>query len=234
MPGGDPPRVLPLTDRRLKPAASRISLIVSDVPADVYAAGAIESRLSDLDWVAKCGTAHHAVADEIVQHYTVIPFRLFTLFSNDAKAVATLGRRAQAIDAALKRVSGKGEWVLKITKGATGAEGAKGAEGAITGTSFLQQKAAAKQVAAETARRAREEAAAVYETLAGMAIESAYRDVEGGTLLLDASFLLPARKLPAFKRALTKAATGLLENGCRVTLTGPWPPYSFVSLASRG
>ena len=227
MPGGAKPRALPLSEGRLKPA---VSLIVSDVPAEMYSTEAIESRLSDLDWVAQCGTAHHAVADEIVQKHTVIPFRLFTLFSSDATAISALGRRARAIDAALKRVNGKGEWLLKITKSAEGAKGAGGAEGAMTGTSFLQQKAAAKQAAAETARRVREDAAAAFETLAGMAAESTSRDVSAGTLLLDASFLVAARRLPAFKRALTAAAKGLLESGCRVSLTGPWPPYSFVAL----
>lgn len=239
MPGGDAPRVLPLNDS--------ITLIVSDVPAATYSSEAIESRLSDLDWVAKCGTAHHGVADEIVQQHTVIPFRLFTLFSSDAKAVATLGRHARAIDAALKRVAGKAEWVLKISKpepgdrGDRGARGARGAAGArsaaVTGTSFLQEKAAARQSAAETATRVRQDAAAAYETLAGMAAESTYREVGSAAgLLLDASFLVPARQLPAFKRALSKVSSRLLADGCRVSLTGPWPPYSFVALgpASRG
>jgi hypothetical protein len=222
MPGGDPPRVLPLNDA--------ISLIVSDVPADTYASGVLESRLSDLDWVAQCGTAHHAVADEIVQKHTLVPFRLFTLFSSDAKAVATLGRRARAIDAALKRVSGRGEWVLKISKPTRGAESAGGAGGPSSGTSFLQKKAAAKQAATETAKRVREGAVATYDTLAGMAAESTYREVDGGAgLVLDASFLVPTRQLEAFKSALSTTAAGLLEAGCRVSLTGPWPPYSFVA-----
>jgi gas vesicle protein GvpL/GvpF len=240
MPGGEPPRVLPLNDA--------ISLIVSDVPADTYASGVLESRLSDLDWVALCGTAHHAVADEIVQKQTLVPFRLFTLFSSDAKAVATLGRRARDIEAALTRVSGKGEFVLKISKpgagaargagrGARGALGARSAEGASSGTSFLQKKAAAKREAIETAKRVREDAHKTYDTLAGMAAEATFREVDGAAgLVLDASFLVPTRELEAFKRALSTTAAGLLEAGCRVSLTGPWPPYSFVAFerASRG
>jgi hypothetical protein len=230
MPGGAPPRVLPLNDN--------VSLIVADVPASVYAGGAIEARLSDLDWVSRCGTAHHAVADEIVQMHTVIPFRLFTLFSSDAKAVATLGRRAKTMDKALERVAGKTEWVLKISKPAKGEVSPKLAEDSArakadtsTGTSFLQKKAAAKHAAAEAAKRVLEDAARTYETLAAMASESTLRQVDSGAgLLLDASFLVPSRKVAAFKRTLSQAADGLLEAGCRVSFTGPWPPYSFVAL----
>jgi hypothetical protein len=221
--------VLPLTSRG-------VSLIVATDPADTYAGTAVELRLGDLEWVARCGTAHHAVADELAQKHAVIPFRLFTLFSSDKSAVSALGRRRRDMEKALERVAGKNEWVLKISKPDRGAQGAAGARGAVgaqdSGTSFLQKKAVAKQAAVETARRVGEDAAASYDALAAMAAESTVRDVDSGAgLLLDASFLVAARKVPAFKRALAKTAARLLDEGCRVSLTGPWPPYSF---ASRG
>lgn len=225
MPGGEAPRVLPLT----KPA---VSLIVSDVPADRYSTGAIEARLSDLDWVTRAGTAHHAVADALVATHTVIPFRLFTLFSSDEKVLSTLGRRAKAIDSALARVAGKAEWVLKVSKPTSASTTSLDpGTSAATGTSFLQRKAAAKQAAVESVKRIRAEAAGAYEALAALATDSFLRDVEAVPgLLLDASFLVPARKVAAVKRELSRAAAGLLEAGCRVSFTGPWPPYSFVAL----
>jgi hypothetical protein len=229
MPGGGAPRVLPLT--------ATTSLIVASVPADTYKSGVIESRLTDLDWVARCGTAHHAVSDELATKHTVVPFRLFTLFSSEARVLSTLGRRQARIDEALEHVKGKSEWVLRVAKpgatGATGATRATGATGAAgaSGTSFLQRKAAARQAAAEAATRVREGVTTTFDTLADIAAESKARPIDPALgLLLDAAFLVSSRQLPAFKRALTAAAAPLLEEGCRVSLTGPWPPYSFVSL----
>jgi hypothetical protein len=229
LPGGDPPRVLPLTDR--------VSLIVASVPSEFYSSEAIESRLADLDWVTKAGTAHHAVPDTLVEKHTVIPFRLFTLFSSDEKAVSTLARRARAIESALERVAGKAEWVLKVSKPSKGLSAvartasSRAEVEASSGTSFLQKKAAAKQAAVETATRVRKTAAATYETLADLAYDATLRDVDPGAgLLLDASFLVPTRQVAAVKRALSKTAAALLDAGCRVSFTGPWPPYSFVSL----
>jgi hypothetical protein len=55
------------------------------------------------------------------------------------------------------------------------------------------------------------------------------RDASAG-LLVDAAFLVPARSSAAFKRQLSSLVTRLLAAGCGVSLTGPWPPYSFVDV----
>jgi hypothetical protein len=64
-----------------------------------------------------------------------------------------------------------------------------------------------------------------------MADDATARPVEpANALLLDAAFLVATVDTEAFHQALTDAAAGLLRDGCAVTLTGPWPPYSFASL----
>jgi hypothetical protein len=229
MPDGDAPRAVSLTQD--------ITLVASDVPATTYRTETIESRLQDLDWVARCGAAHHGVADGLAPKYTVVPFRLFTLFSSEEKAVATLSRAARRIDEALEAVKGKAEWVLRITKPdpalAMSAEGAPAGAPATAGTSFLAQKAAAKHAAADLAARIRRDVGGVFATLAEIADRSTERAVEPATgLLLDAAFLVPSGQITAFKRALENGARELLRSGCRVSLTGPWPPYSFAALAS--
>ena len=227
MPDGAHPRAVSLT--------KNITVVASDVSADTYQADAIESRLHDLDWVARCGAAHHGVADVLALKHTIVPFRLFTLFSSEDKAVAMLSRVAKRIDEALDAVKGKAEWVLRISKpDPARTEPAANAGQPTSGTSFLAQKAAAKQSAAERAVRIRNDIGAIFNELAEIADEANERSIDAATgLLLDAAFLVPTRRASAFKRALEKAADGLLKNGCRVSLTGPWPPYSFVALDTR-
>jgi hypothetical protein len=239
MPDGSRPRVVSLTEN--------VSLVVADVPADTYSKDAIEARLKDLDWVARCGAAHHAVADQLAPKHTVVPFRLFTLFSSEDRALSTLGRMARRIDEALERVKGRAEWVLRISRPdpavmaevvaqARPSAASQKAARPLSGTSFLAAKAAAKQAAAEVALRVRSGAAAVLEALEAISDQSNQRPIEPATgLLLDAAFLVPARRAAEFKEALSREAAGLLRDGCRVSLTGPWPPYSFVDLeTARG
>jgi hypothetical protein len=230
LPDAAPPRAVALTDD--------ISLVVADVAAGTYRAEAIEARLSDLDWVGRCGTAHHAVADALAAKHTIVPLRPFTLFSNETRAWETFAALAAQLEAALDQVSGKAEWVLRIGQPDPARVTARSGSGRkpmppTSGTSFLAQKAAAKRSASELAARVRRDAAGVFEALADVADQSNERPPVPGTgLLLDAAFLVPERQTASFKRVLEAEAKGLLGDGCRVSLTGPWPPYSFVSLDS--
>jgi hypothetical protein len=230
LPDAGAPRVVRLADD--------IALIVADVPARTYGAHAIESRLGDLDWVGQSGTAHHAVADRLAERHTVVPLRPFTLFSSEARATDTFTALVAELRRALDRVSGKAEWVLRIgqpdpRRAAERPAGPRRTPAATSGTSFLAQKAAAKKSASERAARVQRDAAALFDALARVADESSERPPVAGTgLLLDAAFLVPAGGTASFKRVLGAEAKGLLRDGCRVSLTGPWPPYSFVSLDS--
>ena len=52
--------------------------------------------------------------------------------------------------------------------------------------------------------------------------------VKGGPLLLDAAFLVPKARAASFKALAAREARGLSRQGYAMTVTGPWPPYTFV------
>ena len=225
MPEGAAPQTLALSDG--------ICLVTSRVPATLYNAAAVESRLSDLDWVSAAGAAHHAVVDAIADAGLVtLPFRLFTIFSTEARAREALAGRRSEIARAFERVRGRSEWVLRIAKpDPARATRTAAVAPASSGTSFLAGKAAARRDDAERAARVQRDAAAAYDALATLADGARRKPVDpGGTLLVDAALLVPPAIVEDLKRALTMAATQLLDDGCAVSLTGPWPPYSFASL----
>lgn len=228
MPDGQPPRVVSLDES--------FSLIVADVPASIYAGSVLEPRLSDLEWVSAAGAAHHGVVDALADAgAVVVPFRLLTLFSSDTKAVTTLRAARPAMARAFDRVRGKQEWVLRIGRPDPARLGAdtptSKTTAASSGTRFLQAKAEAKREAAARSQRVREDAAAAYEALEQLADAAKTRPVdEQGTLLLDAAFLVPPARVEAMRETLTRRAERLLRDGCPVSLTGPWPAYSFASM----
>lgn len=226
LPDAAAPRTLPLDDE--------ITLVVADVPTKTYSTDAIESRLGDLAWVAECGAAHHAVPDALVRKQVVVPFRLFTLFSSEARAIATLARRRAAIRKAADRLEGRAEFVLRIgppdpARARKMTAAARRAE--ASGRSFLQAKADERRVAAERVQRVHKAAVTVFDALRARAEDAVAQPIAQGTsLLLDAAFLVPMKHEAAFKKTVAQTADGLLAEGCAVSLTGPWPAYSFVSL----
>lgn len=226
LPNGSSPRVVALDDE--------MSIVVANVPSEIYNAAALEPKMGDVDWVSRCGAAHHAVADALIESHVVLPFRFFTLFSTEAKAVATLRRSRSRIAKALARVKGRQEWVLRIGKPDparqdTVPDQSRGDR--TSGTRFLRAKAQARQEHTDRNARVAKDAAHVFEILRNLSDEAASRAIPPGTnLLLDAAFLVSKGRTAALQRTLTDAAAGLLREGCPVSLTGPWPPYSFASL----
>jgi hypothetical protein len=226
MPEGQRPRAIRVDDR--------ISLVVSDVSAAVYHTDALESKLADLDWVAVAGAAHHAVVDALAEAGDVVlPFRLFTIFSTEARARATFAEAKAAIERAFDRVRGRQEWVLRISKPDPSRAPAPLASGTApaTGTGFLRAKADARREALARAERVRQDAAASFDELAKLADAATSRPVDpAGNLLCDGAFLVKPARVADLRDALTRSAERLLGDGCPVSLTGPWPPYSFASM----
>src|SRR5262245_51576488 len=79
MPGAGPARLLP--------AGDAYALAVASVPSARYSSETIEKKLRDLDWVAECGAAHEGVVEWSATQGTVVPMKLFTIFTSDDRAV---------------------------------------------------------------------------------------------------------------------------------------------------
>ena len=59
--------------------------------------------------------------------------------------------------------------------------------------------------------------------------EAVTADAVRSTALLDAAFLVARTAEPRFEQAARRMGQPLLDRGFRVSVTGPWPCYSFVS-----
>jgi len=51
---------------------------------------------------------------------------------------------------------------------------------------------------------------------------------QGGSLLLDGAFLVPRSRAMGFRALVSREARRLSRFGYQVTMSGPWPPYTFV------
>ena len=207
-------------------------LVVSDVPLDRYGESAINAKLSDLDWVSRAAVAHEAVVESFIGAAALVPMKLFTIFADDGRAAARLGAQHDRIDAALERVRGRVELGVRVALDRPRPQPRRPAR-ADTGVAYLAGKKAQRDRAAELAVNARTVVGDLYDDLSTLASEAVRRSatelpVQGGPLLLDAAFLVPRTRADRFRRTVARRAKDLAAGGYRVTLTGPWPPYTFV------
>jgi hypothetical protein len=226
------PRGLPGMGRpRALAAGPSLWLVVADAPLRHYTGPAIDGRLTDLGWVSACAMAHEALVEHAATLGTVVPMKLFTLFSTDARAVTHVARRRDRLARVIRRVAGRNEWGIQIR--GTGARPTPRPARALSGTAFLQRKrreAAARRAgggaSAPTLRAALSELRRVAGSVRRRPIAS--DSPGGGGLILDVVLLVAMRRRARFLRTIARLTARLARAGYAVTLTGPWPPYHFI------
>lgn len=223
--------------------ASGLAAFATPVDDVDFSQGVIDARAKDVEWLGALGYRHQNVMAALMRGGTIIPLRAFTLFRSADSLRAHLGERGEQLRALLERLDGKQEWTLRIEfdperwnealvrrVGSLRAISDEAA-GAGAGKAFLLRKKLE-----EERKRASKEAE---ETVVGE-IESAVI----GKLACDTVAESRTQRGGAFPQInvlidrdeearLQELRDGLNArydaDGVSVALTGPWPPYSFVS-----
>ena len=223
---------------RLIDVSRGVWLVAADAPLERYGEDAINRGLADLDWVSRAAMAHESVVEAFIGASAVVPMKLFTIFTSDARALEDVTRERARIDSVLKRVANHLEWSVRVVLDRAAAVAPKGpaareSSRAASGAAFLIRKKAQRDAVKELADRSRAVVAELYDGLTTHARLARRRTagdmpVPNGPLLLDAAFLVPKARAAAFARVAARQARGLAREGYRVTVSGPWPPYSFI------
>jgi hypothetical protein len=165
--------------------------------------------------------------------------KLFTIFMNDDRVLAHVRGDRQRIAAMVKRVANHQEWGVRVVldrarvKPSRQRTKAARPRAAASGLAYLAEKKAQRDRAAELATSARQTVADLFDRLSARARDARRRTaselpMEGGPLLLDAAFLVPRARAAAFQTLTAREAKALERQGYGLTVTGPWPPYTFV------
>jgi len=212
-------------------------LVVADVPLERYGAGPINAGLSDLDWVSRAAISHEAVVEAFGSVAALLPMKLFTIFAGDERARQYIHAERRRIASALRRVLNHEEWGVRMTligrRIPAGPRVKPKSRRALSGSDYLEHKKVQRDVAVELAQHSKHVATDLYDLLGARSSVSKRRSItelpsSGGALLLDAVFLVKRTRVAMFRKATERQARVLKSDGYVVSLSGPWPPYSFV------
>jgi gas vesicle protein GvpL/GvpF len=229
-----PPGIAGASAAAIDSIARGLWLVSASVPLDEYAEREIQERLQDLDWVSRIALAHEAIVERFgrAASATVIPMKLFTIFSTPARALEEMRRRRPQLESVAKRVRGAEEWGVRIMRTQDGSPAARGAaQPAASGTAFLAAKRRARDEAQARATAAVEAAEHAFVVLGRFARQTKRQPPPSGAPappLLDAALLVPSGRKLRFKAAVNREARRCRDAGADLTLTGPWPAYNFI------
>jgi hypothetical protein len=230
---GGPPGTGDIRALEIRP---RRYAIVSDAPLEQFGERPLTKHLGDLDWVSRAAVAHEAVIESFMsQSDAVVPMKLFTLFTTDARAIDQLRSGWTRIEAVIRRLAKHEEWGARLVFDVTRAP-SESTPVSASGRGYLVAKRQQRAAAAAHSKKMRRIANDVLKTLRPFARDTRQRVVTAppdsrSRLLLDAAFLVPHAKAARFRAAAERQAKTIAPAGYALQLTGPWPPYSFVDHA---
>ncbi|WP_326599822.1 GvpL/GvpF family gas vesicle protein [Streptomyces sp. NBC_01803] len=212
-----------------------LAAVVSRVPARDFAEEPLRARLTDLAWLERTARGHQRVVDGLLAGGGVLPLRLATVCRDEAGIRRLLTVNHARFTAALDRLDGRAEWGVKVyadppAPGSARAPAAKPA----SGRDYLRQRGRQRQAEGGTRREAEDAVRSVHDALVRAAEgarlhppQDARLSGEPGQNLLNGAYLVRREDGQAFC-ALAGELAGRLT-GLRLSLTGPWAPYSFTA-----
>ncbi len=163
---------------------------------------------------------------------TVLPFRFGTVFANDELLRRSVRANQKQFLANLDLLRAKSEMHMKVTFDDAACEPARAESrlcaGGRTYLSDLRENALRQR---ERQSRARSLSMQLNRMFSPLAEELSCRRLDVGGMQLDVSHLVPSRLVERYTNKFSLVRDRL--PGCRMQLSGPWPPYHFVQSLQR-
>lgn len=220
--------------------AGPIAALIDIVPLSDYCGTDAALHLSDLAWLAPRTVHHAAVLRRAMDCSPVYPVPFATLFASCDTLTAFMRAHAGTIGEFFRTVNGAAEWELKASASVDSSDALEALARATwpdwaqlsPGTRYL--RLCRDRPGLVTARRA-----AVQELAAGLAerllppAKSLRRLVlrpaadDGGELVGSFALLVPLGDANALACRVEELADEAAGSGIALSLSGPWPPFSF-------
>jgi hypothetical protein len=204
--------------------------VVADAPLERFAGEALQQELQDVESISRHAFAHASVIEFFFRRSSVIPLKLFTLFSSDEKARRDMRSRLASLKRMFAALRGLEEWGVRIIASEVEAEAARTLD---SGRDYLQLKKRLHDQTAAPPRATMHAVDGALRSLGRLASntrkETFPPPARGRPYIKGASFLVAAKRRTAWKKEAAKTAAALAAQGHRLEMSGPWPPYHFVS-----
>jgi hypothetical protein len=222
VPGAGVPRLLAI-DRD-------VWAVVADAPLERFSGEALQEEMQDVEAISRHAVAHASVIEFFFRRAPVIPLKLFTLFSSDEKARAHVRSRLAPLRRMFATLRGLEEWGVRIVAGEVEAASARTLD---SGRDYLQVKKRLQEQAAAPSRATVRAVNGALRSLGRLASKTRKEIFpppgQGRPYVAGASFLVSAKRRELWKKQAGKRAAALAVQGHRLEMSGPWPPYHFVS-----
>jgi hypothetical protein len=223
-----------------------VAALISRLSAAEYAAGEVERKSGDVEWLSPRAMAHDRVLTWAHAHGGVIPLPMFSLWGSDEALTQAVTQRAPELARVFERVADADEFGIRLYRRDADmlaglddldpeiARMRREANAAPPGQRYLlerkiadQGKVAARSVSHRLAKQIFDELRPLARDALALPVVPAGRASEA-TLVLNGAFLVARGRVDDFRAAVAERVRLFQPRGITFDFTGPWPPYNFV------
>lgn len=225
--------------------------LVSSVAREDFGSEPLHRNLNDIRWLERVARAHESVLDATLQMSTIVPLRMCTLYEDASGVRKMLEREHDALADALEELEGREEWAVKVLideerlmqSVQRSSERGRGLEeeleGRGEGGAYMLHRRLDRELRASADALASEVSQQVHARLQDWSLDAVTRPPQNrelsghyGRMLLNGAYLVERERIDELRALVAEFEVRYQELGVRIELTGPWPPYNFVSAGS--
>jgi len=209
----------------------------------------IQKAQDDLPWIKEKSLIHNEVIMQSIDGTdgAIVPMKFGSIFRDKASLLKTVRKNSKKILSLFKKLRGKEEWSVKVfaKPGAVEKEiinndpllrsRSKELVSLPVGLAYFKEKELEEEVEKRKSSEFQRWAEEILNTLPYFAEEVKLGKIldkeltaRSEPMILNAILLISKTKLSRFYSEVERCKKDLRKRGLIVTISGPWPPYSFI------
>lgn len=211
-----------------------------------------QQNVTDISWLDHKVREHLSVINSMMEEHTVIPFKFGTIFNSVANIETFATEYADSLSENFKTIVGSEEWSVKIycsrnlliekldDLSTESAQLSDEIRQSSAGKAFFLKKKKTVLAEREIAELCNTYGQEYYDAFHQLSESTKLlpltpSEITGrkDTIMLNASFLVHKDKVAELVRSADSFRLRDEPRGFAIELTGPWPPFSFISIKAK-
>lgn len=226
-----------------------LGAVISTINPSDFRESELKKKLDDLKWTKRAVLNHQRVISKVMNGKAVIPMRFGIVYKKRGQIEEVLKKNYRKFKSILESLAGKKEWGVKVFCDQGRLISKIQANDSIIkklreqlktspeGKKFFLQKKIDAIIESRTEEETNKYSKTFLERLSKDSDEYVLNDTSPKELtgrneemIINAAYLIADRDLIRFEKNLDGLRKRYSEDRILLELSGPWPPYNFVSL----
>lgn len=227
-------------------------VFVRYVSEDEFSEENFKKKLSDIQWLESGAREHLRIISMIMEKSTVIPFKFGTIFITKANLKKFITEYSVSLNENFHNISGKEEWSVKIYCNRKAmseqidelSEDSAALEEQIMasspGKAFLLKRKKNDLIENEVDRICKNYGQKYFNEFNKLSESVSLNNLlpkeltgREDNMILNATFLINKSNMNEFQCIVDKLRKEDGNTGFNIEATGPWPPFSFISIKEK-